>query len=291
MLGRVQRDGHAAQVADLLGPLPGAVDDDLRLDLAGAGGDPGHGAAAHGDAGHGRVLADDRAALARAAGQRLGQVGRVGPAVARQPQRAHQVIGGHDRVQLGGPLRADQLAVDLVGGRGGRGPRQRGHPLGGPGHGDAAAPAEARGLAGLRLQPLVQPGRVLHQPGAGLRCAQLADQAGRVPGGAAGQLPLLQQQHVGLAQLGQVVGDAGADHPAPDDDDAGAGWQRRGFMKFWNLSPLPGRRRAAGRRPGWSGRPRPPRTAPCPTTRSRSRAGCSRAAGRPTASTRTARPA
>jgi hypothetical protein len=47
----------------------------------------------------------------------------------------------------------------------------------------------------------------------------LAHQAGRVPGGAAGELALLQQQHVGDAQLGQVVGGGAAGNAAADDDD------------------------------------------------------------------------
>ena len=46
--------------------------------------------------------------------------------------------------------------------------------------------------AGLVGQPRVQLGGVLHEPGTALRRAQLADQAGRVPGGPAGQLPLFQ---------------------------------------------------------------------------------------------------
>ena len=41
VLGRVQRDGDAAQGADRLGPLAGAVDDDLGLDVAVVGDDTG----------------------------------------------------------------------------------------------------------------------------------------------------------------------------------------------------------------------------------------------------------
>ena len=57
----------------------------------------------------------------------------------------------------------------------------------------------------------------------------LADQARRVPGGAAGQLALLEQQHVGDAQLGQVVGGGAAGDAAADDDDTGVGGQGHGL--------------------------------------------------------------
>ncbi len=185
VLGRVQRDGHPAHRADLLGPLAGAVDDHLGLDIAVVGADPCHGFALGENAGHARSLCYRDAAVAGAPGQRGGQVRRVGPAVTGQPDRPGEVVDPHDRVELAGPFGADQLAFQLVslGGRGG--PPELRHPVGRPGDGDAAAPSEAGGQASLLLEPGVQLGGVLHQPGAVLRGAQLADQAGRVPGGAA----------------------------------------------------------------------------------------------------------
>ena len=235
VLGRVQRHGHPAHRADRLGPLAGAVDHHLGLDVALVGADAGDLPVLGQDAGDAGALADRDALVAGAPGQRGGQVGRVGPAVAGQPDRPGEVVDPHDRVELAGLVRADQLAFQLVGLGGGGRPAQLGHAVGRAGDGDAAAPPEAGAQAGLRLQPLVQLAGVLDQPGAVLRGAQLADQAGRVPGRAAGQLPLLEQQHVGPAQLGQVVGDAGADHAAADDDDpgpgGGLGWRKRpGFQ-------------------------------------------------------------
>src|SRR5580765_7777557 len=46
-----------------------------------------------------------------------------------------------------------------------------------------------------------------------------------MPRRAAGQGALLEEDDVGPAEVGQVVGDAAPDDPAPDDDDAGAPWQ------------------------------------------------------------------
>ena len=79
---------------------------------------------------------------------------------------------------------------------------------------------EAGGLAGLGLERGEQVGGVLRQPGEVVGGAQLADQPGGVPGGAAGQLPALEQHDVGHAAQGEVVGDAAADDAAADDDDA-----------------------------------------------------------------------
>src|SRR3546814_1664772 len=74
------------------------------------------------------------------------------------------------------------------------------------------------GLPGLRLQPLVELDRALQHAGGVARGAELADQAGGVPGGALGQRRLLQQDDVLLARLGEVVGDGAADDAAPDDE-------------------------------------------------------------------------
>jgi hypothetical protein len=53
-----------------------------------------------------------------------------------------------------------------------------------------------------------------------------------VPRGAAGQLTLLEQHHVGAAEFGQVIGHARADHTAADDDDLGAVGQLLGRHVF-----------------------------------------------------------
>ena len=86
-------------------------------------------------------------------------------------------------------------------------------------HGDRADLLEARGLAGLALEPLVQLRGVLRQARQVLRRAQLADQAGGMPGRAAREPLAFEQQHVGAAAFGQMVGNAAADDAAADDDD------------------------------------------------------------------------
>ena len=62
--------------------------------------------------------------------------------------------------------------------------------------------------------------RVLGELGEVARRAQLAHQAGRVPGGPAGELLALEQHDVGDPNLREVVGDRAADDAAADDDRA-----------------------------------------------------------------------
>ena len=187
------------------------------------------------EAGHPHALDDARPALPRSARERLGQVGRVDLSVAGEPERAEHVVDLHRRPELLGTLRADHLAVQVVGDRVGGGTPELGHPVLGAGHDHAADVAVAGGESGLGLERGVQLGGVLHQPGARLGRAERPDQPGRVPGRASREPPLLEQEDVGPAQLGQVVGDRAADHSPADDDDlssGGEGFRDRRWRAF-----------------------------------------------------------
>ena len=235
VLGRPERHVDAGERAELARPLAGAVDDDLAGDLdlvaavanAQAGdartGRPGR--AAHGDD---LGLFDDlHAAHARALGERHRQVGGVGLAVARDPDRAGEVVGAQDRKQLAGlapalisshstpKLRASASCLRKTIIRS----RVRGDV-------DAAALLPAGRQSGLGLERRVQLDAVLAHPRHRPVRAHLADQAGGVPGRAAGELALLEDEHVLLAERGQVVGGRAAGDAAADDDDAGVARQR-----------------------------------------------------------------
>jgi hypothetical protein len=80
----------------------------------------------------------------------------------------------------------------------------------------------ARGLAGLGFEAAVQAGGVTSQLGHVDGLAQLADESGRVPGGAAGELFALEQYHIANAELAQVVGHGHTDDAAADNDHARA---------------------------------------------------------------------
>ncbi len=86
---------------------------------------------------------------------------------------------------------------------------------------EAAGDVHAAGDAGDRLDLLVEVDRVLLQLGDVGVAVQRVHAAGGVPGRAGGELGALDQHEVVPAALGQVIGDAGADDAAADDDDLG----------------------------------------------------------------------
>src|SRR5712691_8608602 len=149
----------------------------------------------------------------------LGDVGGIRLAVAGNPHRPHEVIGTHERIALARLLGADLLGLDAVGaGYRGVAP-ELDHTLDRPRHADAAAALPARGLARLGLEAAVEIDAVADELGQIARGAELAHEAGGVPRGPSRETPLLEQDHVTPPERGQVIGDAGADDAAADDDD------------------------------------------------------------------------
>ena len=119
--------------------------------------------------------------------------------------------------------RRDLAHVDV------EGARQRSLPVDlvlallGQRHGDRADLPHAGGDTGLGLELHVEVGRIFGEPRHVLRGAQLADQPGRMPCRARGQLLALEQHDVGPAELGQMIGDRAAGDAAADDDGARLG--------------------------------------------------------------------
>ena len=146
------------------------------------------------------------------------------PSVGRNaaPTTSSTVISGHSACAS---LRRQQLHLQAERVRRGRLPADLDPALGRAGEPQAAIALPARGLPGLGLQPPVELDRVAQQLGDVGAGAQLADQPGGMPGRARGQPALLQQQHVGPAELAQMIGHRAADDAAADDDDAGGGGQ------------------------------------------------------------------
>ncbi len=228
MLGRVQRHVHAGQRTELPRPLAGAVDQRLAAHLALRGAHTGDPAAFDDHAGDLDILHQLGAAVACALGQRHRQVGRVRLAVARDPDRAVQVVGAHHRIQVAGFLGRDQLHLDA------EAARQRGllvqhHPALGRGrHVDAAALLPAGGETRLGFERGIQLDAVLAHARHVAVGPHLPHQPGGMPGSAAGEPTLLQQQHVAAAELGQVVGGRTAGDAAADDQGLDMGRQVHG---------------------------------------------------------------
>ena len=96
---------------------------------------------------------------------------------------------------------------------------------------EAAALPPAGGETGFRFQRRIQLDAVAAHARLVAIGAQLPDQAGCMPGGAAGELALFQQHDVRAAQLGEVVGGAAAGDAAANDDHLGMGWN--GSIHNW----------------------------------------------------------
>ena len=76
-------------------------------------------------------------------------------------------------------------------------------------------------MAGFLFQPGVKSGAVFIDFGHAIGRAKTTNQTGSVPGGAAGQLVLLEQHDILPAQFGEVIRDAAANNATADDDDFG----------------------------------------------------------------------
>ena len=105
---------------------------------------------------------------------------------------------------------------------------------------DAAALLPAGRQARLGLERRVRLDAVLAHPRHRPVRPHLADQAGGAPGRAAGEAPLLDAEHVLLAERGEVVGGRAAGDAAADHDDAGLRGKRHN-------DELTARRRPASR--------------------------------------------
>ncbi len=110
---RDDRHGHAGQPADLGREHPAGVDHDVGADLGAFAGvldrHAGHAAAVRADGDDPGPGPDPGALLARAGGQRVGQPGRVQPAVGRQPDCAKDAVRRHQREAILGLPRRDEL--------------------------------------------------------------------------------------------------------------------------------------------------------------------------------------
>ena len=210
---------------DVARPHAGRQDHEGGGDIAGFRFDSRNAAIRMIDRGNLNILEYLDAALARALGQRHGDVGGVGLGVGGDEGAAQHIGNLDQRVEvlaLPGPDHIDPEPEDL--GHVGTALEVFQPALVG-GDGKRTVPLEAGGLAGFVFQPGVEFGRVLGQLGHVLVVAELPNQPGGVPGGARCQLLALDEHHIGPTDLGQVIGDGTSDDATADDDGLGFfGW-------------------------------------------------------------------
>ena len=97
---------------------------------------------------------------------------------------------------------------------------------------DRAVALHAGRDAGFGLERMVELGRVAGEAGQVLRRAQLADQSGRMPGGATRELLSLQKDDVIPAEQREVIGNGTPGHAAADNDGAGLVWRSGGHWRL-----------------------------------------------------------
>ena len=173
------------------------------------------------DAPHRYALKDPDALLLGHGGQGHSGVDRRGLAIAGQPHATDDPLGVEQRVAPAEVLGGDHVHVHVEGVSHAGAPDEFLHSFRVVGHAERSDLPETGGVTHLVLEGVVQLSRVGGQTGHVVGGPEAANEASRVPGGAAGQRVALQQDHVVPAQFSKVVGHAGADYATTDDDDLG----------------------------------------------------------------------
>ena len=216
MLDRDDRDVEPDHRGGLARVVARRGDDVLARNVA-----PGRGhcplaALAARNRGHFGAPVDLGAVVARALGQRHGQVGGRDVAVVGVVERAHQPGGLAQRPELLDLGGADHLEGHADGVRGAAIVVVLVHAVAVGRQAQIARLVEAHRLAGFGFQPLVEVDGVFVDAPDRIGHVEQRQQAGGVPGRAVGEVGLLDQHDIRPARLGEVVEDAHADHPAAD---------------------------------------------------------------------------
>ena len=209
-------DVHPGGGGQLTGPHSSGDHHRFRLDISGFGLHPHRPFVLHPNRGDRHPFHQSGPPILGTFRQRHGGVDRTGLPVLGEVDCPDQVVNIHQRPLLGGLIRFEDLNFDS-GGPGHRHPPQNLLPsFGIRRHRDRSGGAVAGSLVGFVLQLLEEAGGVGGQFGEGVVRLELADQSGGVPGGSAGQGVLLQQQDIGYAPSGEVIGDRTAHDAAAD---------------------------------------------------------------------------
>ena len=231
VLAGLQRDVHPDLRSQVAGPHAGCEHNGLGFDQmtpvivgAASGFRPrtADGTVAGFEAGDRHPFDDAAPAGSCPLGQSHGGVHRRDQTVVWQVQRAHEIVGADQRPHLGELVHVDLAGLDADSGPHRRAAQDLLPTLGIRRDRDRARRPEAGGLARLVLQRFEQAHRVRGELGEAVRRLELRRQPGCMPGGAGGELVLLEQQHVADAATHEVVGDGTADDASADNDHCGS---------------------------------------------------------------------
>ncbi len=225
VLGRMQRNRDAGGGAEPVRPHARGIDDELGLDVAGGRAHAGGAAGGDDDVRDLGILEDAGAAASRQPGQRLRGVDGIGLPILGQMHDADHIVRPHQRPQLAGLLRREQIDLQPEAARHRGAALQLFQPARIGGERQRSDLPEPGCVAAVFLERAVELGRVLREPGEVVGGAQLAHQPGGVPGRARRQLLALEQDDIGDAAQGEMIGDAAADDAAADDDDLRSRWK------------------------------------------------------------------
>ena len=216
VLERDERQVGAGEPADLTSPLARRINDDVGTNLSGPRLEQ-PAAAVAADARHRRPAPDPH--VRGATDERVRQPCRIDVAVRRQVRGGDDAARVHERVQVGEPLRRNDVERHSHDLRHRRPLPELVQPILRRGEADAPARVIADGLPGLRLQALVELDGVAQQPHQVIARVELRAQPGCMPGRAGRQLSLLEKDDLVPTELGQVIREAAACDPAADDRD------------------------------------------------------------------------
>jgi hypothetical protein len=223
VLDRLERHADARHRRDLARPHAGTENDLLAADRAVARPNGGDAAFLDLEAGAGDALEELRAMRARTLGERLGDVGGARLAVGRHEGGADEIVDLHQRPHRLHLRRRQEIHFEAEGMGGRRLAPELDPAIIGAREPKAAGLAPTGGKAGLLLELLIEADRVAKHLRDRGRGAELADEAGGMPGRAAGQAAAVDQDDIGLVIAGEMVGGRAADDAAADDDDPGMG--------------------------------------------------------------------
>ncbi len=226
MLHRDEGHVDAGHAPDLARPLPGADHELVATDPALVSHDGAQATVLNLDAGDAHAFFDGDACIARALGERHGDVRWRNLSVGRKERRADDIVDLHQWPEFLGLLGCEEMHLEPEGRGRGRLPFDLGPALRIAGEPQAAVLLPPGGEACVLLEPVIEVDGVTEKLGDVGARAQLSDEARGVPRRAGGKLPPLEKEHVGETHLSQMIGHRASDDAAADDYDLGGRRQR-----------------------------------------------------------------